>query len=657
MWPSGKNSSPAFRAGIRFSLLAVICLAAFPAVPEAPGEAFLVLCYHDILPEPAAASDVSRKMFMRQIEFMRTHGYRFIGPEEIIQAEKGLKPLPEKAVLLTFDDAYLSFYQFVLPVLSTYGYPAVLSVVPSWIDERPGDLSGKKLMSWDQLRRAAESGLVHFAAHTDALHRGISYTPQGNVGPASSCFIWHAGHRRYETAEAFSARIRADLAACTKKMAKELGVAPRIVTWPYGEYNRLARKEAEDLGFRLQLTLRDGRASAHRPHGINRNAVTSEMSLRWFTSEGLQTAFVEKMLLRAVQVDLDLIVNPSSYEESDRNLGLLLDRLVRLGVNTVFLEACSDAEEAGTVRAAYFKNPVLPLRMDFFAHAVHRMKTRGLKVFARLPVLSFELKDEALNSDLEVRNGADGGPDTGRARYRRLSPFDSRTRKVIQLIYESLAARAQISGVLFQDDAYLSEMEDTGPAALAYCEERLGTVFSPETAAKDPSLKNRWTAIKMEVLNRFVGTLMDAVRVYRPNALFARDVHPQVLYDPGAFSRFSQSLPDFLRAYDFTVVMAYPGLAGADGGNQWLEALVEKAGQYPAGLEKCIFKIQSYDWERGVWLGDKQVKKGLRVLVAAGAKHIAYDPDSFEDDRPAVDHMISIMTSKYFPFEDRKRGY
>ncbi|MFL4368792.1 poly-beta-1,6-N-acetyl-D-glucosamine N-deacetylase PgaB, partial [Enterobacter asburiae] len=63
-------------------------------------------------------------------------------------------------------------------------------------------------------------------------------------------------------------------------------------------------------------------------------------------------------------------------------------------------------------------------------------------------------------------------PDTGAVavdpqQYRRLSPFNAQVRQQIGEIYEDLAKHASFRGVLFHDDALLSDFEDAGPEALA----------------------------------------------------------------------------------------------------------------------------------------------------------------------------------------------
>ncbi len=107
--------------------LAVLFLAASPVQAA---DTFLTLVYHDIPEKPVVNDDISRKDFLEQLEYLKAHGFTFVSPGQILAARDGKEKLPEKAVLLTFDDSYVSFYTVVLPALKRYGAHAVLSVVP-----------------------------------------------------------------------------------------------------------------------------------------------------------------------------------------------------------------------------------------------------------------------------------------------------------------------------------------------------------------------------------------------------------------------------------------------------------------------------------------------------------------------------------------------
>ena len=117
-----------------------------------------------------------------------------MSPADILAASRGAKTLPEKAVLLTFDDAYESFYRFVYPALRLYNIPAVLSVVTSWIDNpETSAYKTKRFMSWPQIREVADSGLVTVASHSARLHRLLQANPVGNVEPAPAAFLYFPG--------------------------------------------------------------------------------------------------------------------------------------------------------------------------------------------------------------------------------------------------------------------------------------------------------------------------------------------------------------------------------------------------------------------------------------------------------------------------------
>src|SRR3546814_1135116 len=73
----------------------------------------------------------------------------------------------------------------------------------------------------------------------------------------------------------------------------------------------------------------------------------------------------ERQNLRAVHVDLDYVYDPDPAQ-TDRNLGILVQRIADMGVNTVFLQAFADPEGEGLVRSLYFPNRWLPMRADLF---------------------------------------------------------------------------------------------------------------------------------------------------------------------------------------------------------------------------------------------------------------------------------------------------
>jgi poly-beta-1,6-N-acetyl-D-glucosamine N-deacetylase len=635
-------------AGMKMLLLsAVVAMAiALMASPAHTAESFITLCYHDIPESPVEKDDISQKDFINQIEYLRTHGFTFVSPADILAASRGAKTLPEKAVLLTFDDAYESFYRFVYPALRLYNIPVVLSVVTSWIDNP--ETSGyrtKRFMGWPQIREVSDSGLVTVASHSARLHRLLQANPVGNVEPAPAAFLYFPESRRYETEPEFRARIREDLAASIDVLTAKLGTKPDILTWPYGSYNTIGVEEAKTLGFEMILTLDDGYSSIRRLDRVNRYYLESHLDWLAAFKDSLKRGLQEDYRIRGVQVDLDLIVSKNSAEESDKNLGLLLDRLVKMGVNTVFLQGFCDLGATGNVKSLYFANSVLPVEMDFLSHAVNRIRSREMKVFVWMPMLAYELPDPVLNEALKVREWKGGNPEVTSSWYRRLSPFDPRSLAATRKIFADLAARVQFDGILIQDDAYLAETEDFHPSAVEAFRKSYGVSPEPEKLKADKELNAKWVAFKTEALDRHIGEIVTTVRTYRPGAAIARNIYSSVVTNPDATTWFAQDFRSYLKTYDYTVVMAYAAMEGKKDHRKWYRELFTATGGRE-NAARVIFKLQAYDWKAEKWVTDGALKDDLTFLLSLGAQHVAYYPDNVYRNKPDVDTVAVILSAR-----------
>jgi biofilm PGA synthesis lipoprotein PgaB len=640
---TGNRQQAAGKRLLRLSLAVVMTIALM--VSSAHGaDTFLTLVYHDIPETPVVNDDISRKDFLEQLEYLKAHGFTFVSPAQILAAKEGKAKLPDKAVLLTFDDSYVSFYTVVLPALKRYGAHAVLSVVPSWI-EYPGTMEykDKRFMNWREIREVADSGLVTIASHSWGLHRMVQSNPVGNMEPAPSTFAYLPALGRYETDEEFRERIRSDLARSIEILTVRLGKRPRILTWPYGAFTGIGIEEAKKLGFEMTLTLEDGYSKLSSLDRLNRYYLQTEAGWPALFKENLAEGFKPKTRIRAVQIDLDQIVNKNSLEESDRNLGLLIDRLVAMGVNTVFLQGFSDVEGTGNVRSLYFRNSVLPVEMDFLGHAVNRIQLREIKVFVWMPVLSFELPDKALNEELKVREWKNGKVGVSGSWYRRLTPFDTRSLEKARTIFRDLAAIVHLDGILIQDDAYLAEEEDFHPAAVEAFRKRYGVAPEPEKLKADKELNAKWVAFKTEALDRHIDEIVKTVRVYRPEAAIARNIYAEAVTNPESKAWFAQDFKSYLGKYDYTVIMAYAAMEGKWNSRKWYRELFNAAGGREQA-SKIIYKLQAYDWKRKTWLNDRALKQDITFLLSIGAHNVAYYPDDVYRNRPDVKKISSILS-------------
>jgi biofilm PGA synthesis lipoprotein PgaB len=167
--------------------------------------------------------------------------------------------------------------------------------------------------------------------------------------------------------------------------------------------------------------------------------------------------------LRVLHVDLDNVYDPDPAQQA-RNLDQLVQRVVDMGAGTVFLQAFADPKGDGLVHSLYFPNRHLPVRADLFNRVAWQLRTRAhASVYAWMPVLSFALDPKLPRVTL--------GPGNRQGRPRPGSipapvAVRSASAQIIGEIYEDLARNNAIDGVLYHDDALLSDFEDASPAAL-----------------------------------------------------------------------------------------------------------------------------------------------------------------------------------------------
>jgi poly-beta-1,6-N-acetyl-D-glucosamine N-deacetylase len=628
----------------RHILFIPIMLLALHATAVRASESFLTLCYHDIqdkVPPKTAIITLSGDELLAQFSWLKAHGYHPVSLDDLIAARDAHRALPDKAVLLTFDDGYESMYTRVFPLLKLYHFPAVLALVSSWMEARPGGNLGYddaqftrgQLLSWDQVREMERSGLVEVASHSHNLHHGVTANPQGNQQAAAVTRIYDPATHRYEDDDHYRRRIMNDLLQSEQIFKRRLGHYPRAVVWPYGAYSQSTVEIADTLDMPITFNLDDGRGDVKHLQTIPRFLIPTDMPLSDFV--WVLRNHEAPQPRRVAQVDLDYIYDADPAQQ-EKNLGKLVERIKRLEINTVYLQAFADPDGDGSADALYFPNRHLPLRADLFDRAAQQLHTRaGVEVYAWLPVLAYKLPDADPVSRMTVQHDAERKTNAVQHDFR-LSPFYPQVRQEITDIYEDLAKYAAFDGILFHDDAYLTDHEDNSPAALSYYQHTWGLPGTLAAIRGSPDALAEWTAHKTKFLVDFTDRLAARVRHYRPGIKTARNLYASVILDPAAEEWYAQSFPSFLAHYDYTAVLAMPYLEGAPQPQAWLERLAEHVAAVPGAMPRTVFELQSRNWRTRIPLSDAELAADMAVLRRAGVTNYGYYPDDAVNGRPAI---------------------
>ncbi|MBI4785103.1 MAG: polysaccharide deacetylase family protein [Oscillatoriophycideae cyanobacterium NC_groundwater_1537_Pr4_S-0.65um_50_18] len=209
-------------------VLAAHFAAPFPQISGAARRARVpVIMYHDILPEKEVFFDVTPQEFTAALNLIRENGLTPISLDQLTEHLATGVPLPEKPILLTFDDGYKGHYEHVYPLLKQYGYPAVFAIYP----DKVGTNIGRSSMSWEQLQEMAADPLVTIASHSFTHPEDLTVLPDDRL--------------RYEIVE--SKRV----------LESRLGITLKYFVYPIGKNDERVQRWVQMTGYKAALTMDD----------------------------------------------------------------------------------------------------------------------------------------------------------------------------------------------------------------------------------------------------------------------------------------------------------------------------------------------------------------------------------------------------------------
>ena len=209
-----------------------------------------VIMYHDII-ENRVRRDIytiTPQAFEEDLKWLKDNGYQTIGISEVTgYVENGAK-LPDKPVILTFDDGHYNNIIYAEPILEKYGMKGIIFVIGEFCDKSVKE--GVKnpnysYIFWDDQRRMIESGIWEVENHTYRLHR----IGNGRNGVAKL---------KGESDDDYRARLRDDFQWLTDKIYESCGVRPRAFAYPFGVLSDTAEEVLSELDYKASFTSYSG---------------------------------------------------------------------------------------------------------------------------------------------------------------------------------------------------------------------------------------------------------------------------------------------------------------------------------------------------------------------------------------------------------------
>jgi peptidoglycan/xylan/chitin deacetylase (PgdA/CDA1 family) len=144
-----------------------------------PEQTLRVLMYHKVNDTPENPTTVPVAVFDEQLAQLSEFGYRVVDLDAVLDHYTLGTPLPEKAVLITFDDGYRDTLENALPVLQKHGHGGVIFVPVAYLDDEtplPHELhltergTRNPTLDWGLIREL-DAGGVRVESH------GIAHRP------------------------------------------------------------------------------------------------------------------------------------------------------------------------------------------------------------------------------------------------------------------------------------------------------------------------------------------------------------------------------------------------------------------------------------------------------------------------------------------------
>jgi len=210
-----------------------------------------ILMYHHLTDDVTSGMHVSPEMFAAQMQGLYEHGFNVITLRQLVDFVDYGIPLPERPVVITFDDGYLSVYEYAFPILEQYGFPATVFVIGEAVGTDTYKDTGHPTtpkFCYQQARSMA--GLISIQSHSYDMHQ---WQPFEDDRARENILMW-SDECEWEYIEI----LRADHQRISTDIYDELGEEVFAVAFPLGVYDTLSQAVLVDMEVRVTVGTRWG---------------------------------------------------------------------------------------------------------------------------------------------------------------------------------------------------------------------------------------------------------------------------------------------------------------------------------------------------------------------------------------------------------------
>lgn len=207
-----------------------------------------IIMYHSILKSQSGNYIVHPETLESDLKYIKEHGYTTITMTDLINYVYEDLPLPEKPIIITFDDGHYNNLGYALPLLQKYDMRAVISIVGKYSDtytESDEANLNYGYLRWKDINELINDGTIEFQNHTYNLHQ--------NTNGRKGCM-----KKKYESLQDYKNLLTSDIMKLQEEFKTNTNYTPNTFTYPFGAISKDSTEIIKELGFKASLSCTSG---------------------------------------------------------------------------------------------------------------------------------------------------------------------------------------------------------------------------------------------------------------------------------------------------------------------------------------------------------------------------------------------------------------
>ena len=210
-----------------------------------------VLMWHNLAEESSGDMTISVDTFRAQIEALHEAGFKTVSLQQLYDYVHFGTELPEKPIVLTFDDGYFSNYEYAFPILQEYDMQATIFAIGVSVGKdtyKDTDHAMTPHFGADEAREMVDSGLISVQSHTFDMHQWPP-VEDGNAQVRETLLPFDG-----EADADYEAAVEADFAESRELLESITGQPVNALAFPEGAYVTLTQDALRSAGAELTFT-------------------------------------------------------------------------------------------------------------------------------------------------------------------------------------------------------------------------------------------------------------------------------------------------------------------------------------------------------------------------------------------------------------------